>query len=36
MVKMSPLQGSAFEVIMASDDVAIVGAAVAARQRSAA
>ena len=36
MVKMSPLQGSGFEVITASDDVAIVGAAVVARQGAAA
>ena len=32
MVKMSPLQGSAFEVIARSDDLAIIGAAVGARQ----
>jgi hypothetical protein len=32
MVKMTPLQGSAFEVIPASDDLAVIGAAVAAAQ----
>ena len=35
MVKMSPLQGSAFEVIARSDDLAIIGAAVGARQSAA-
>ncbi len=32
MVKMSPLQGSAFEIVPASDELAIVGAAVSALQ----
>ena len=32
MVKMSPLQGSAVEVISTSDEIAIVGAAVSAAQ----
>jgi predicted NBD/HSP70 family sugar kinase len=32
MVKMSPLQGSAFEVVASSDELAIIGAAVGARQ----
>ena len=32
MVKMSPLQGSAFEVIPTSDVTALVGAAVSARR----
>ena len=35
MVKMSPLQGSALEVIPTSDDIAIVGAAVSAAQATA-
>lgn len=35
MVKMSPLQGSAFEVVARSDDLAIIGAAVGARQSAA-
>jgi predicted NBD/HSP70 family sugar kinase len=35
MVKMSPLQGSAFEVVAGSDDLAIIGAAVGARQSAA-
>jgi predicted NBD/HSP70 family sugar kinase len=33
MVKMSPLQGSVFEIIAGSDELAIVGAAVGAAQR---
>jgi glucokinase len=32
MVKMSPLQGSVFEIVSTSDEIAIVGAAVSARQ----
>jgi predicted NBD/HSP70 family sugar kinase len=32
MVKMSPLQGSKFEIVPASDELAIVGAAVSAQQ----
>jgi predicted NBD/HSP70 family sugar kinase len=35
MIKMSPLQGSGFEVIATSDEIAIVGAAVSARQAAA-
>lgn len=34
MVTMSPLQGSAFEIVERSDDLAIIGAAVGARQRA--
>jgi predicted NBD/HSP70 family sugar kinase len=34
MVRMSPLQGSAFEVISTTDDEALIGAAVSARQAS--
>jgi glucokinase len=36
MVKMSPLQGSAIEVVSTSDEIAIVGAAVSAAQSTAA
>jgi predicted NBD/HSP70 family sugar kinase len=32
MVKMSPLQGSTFEVISASDDLAVIGAAITAER----
>jgi predicted NBD/HSP70 family sugar kinase len=35
MVKMSPLQGSTFEIVPASDELAIVGAAVSAQQSTA-
>jgi predicted NBD/HSP70 family sugar kinase len=35
MVKMSPLQGSSFEVIPESDDLAVIGAAVAAERQAA-
>jgi hypothetical protein len=36
MVKMSPLQGSAIEVISTTDEIAIVGAAVSVAQAIAA
>jgi hypothetical protein len=36
MVKMTPLQGSLFETISSSHDLAIVGAAVNARRAAAA
>ena len=36
MIKMSPLQGSKFEVVAASDETVIVGAAVSAAQAAAA
>ncbi len=35
MVKMSPLQGSKFEIVPASDELAIIGAAVSAQQLTA-
>jgi len=34
MIKMSPLQGSAVEVVHTTDEIAIIGAAISARQKS--
>jgi hypothetical protein len=33
MVKMTPLQGSYFEIVQTSHDLALIGAAVASRRR---